>query len=73
MSKNGLYEHLTSDQIEVSNFPKKDNYEADDNERLSNASFHSLEYSPKGEYNTLNEPISTSLVSLNIYINNKIN
>ena len=70
MSKNGLYEHLTSDQIEVSNFPKKDNYEADDNERLSNASFHSLEYSPTGEYNTLNEPISTSLVSLNIYINN---
>ena len=30
-------------------------------EHPSNASFHSLEYSPTGEYNTLNEPISTSL------------
>ena len=61
MSKNGLYEHLTSDQIEVSNFPRKENY--DEDERVSNTSFHSLEYSPTGEYNTLNEPISTSLVS----------
>ena len=61
MSKNGLYEHLTSDQLEVSNFPKKENY--DEDERVSNTSFHSLEYSPTGEYNTLNEPISTSLVS----------
>ena len=67
MSKNGLYEHLTSDQIEVSNFPKKDNYDADDDGRVSNSSFHSLEYSPTGEYNTLNEPITTSLVSLNIF------
>ena len=67
MSKNGLYEHLTSDQIEVSNFPKKDNYDVDNIGRLSNASFHSLEYSPTGEYNTLNEPICTSLVSLIIY------
>ena len=58
---------LTSDQIEVSNFPKKDNYDIDDNGRLSNTSFHSLEYSPTGEYNTLNEPICTSLVSLIIY------
>ena len=33
----------------------------DNSERISNASFHSLEYSPTGEYNTLNEPISTSL------------
>ena len=63
MSKNDLYAQLTSDQLETSNYPKKDNYEIDsDNEqRLSNASFHSLEYSPTGEYNTLNEPISTSL------------
>ncbi len=61
MSKNGLYEHLTSDQLEVSNFPRKENY--DEDERVSNTSFHSLEYSPTGEYNTLNEPISTSLVS----------
>ena len=67
MSKNGLYENLSSDQLEVSNFPKKQNYDADDNERLSNTSFHSLEYSPTGEYNTLNEPITTSLVSKNIY------
>ena len=66
MSKNGLYENLTSDQLEVSNFPKKENYDIDENERVSNASFHSLEYSPTGEYNTLNEPICTSLVSLNI-------
>ena len=63
MSKNDLYTQLTSDQIETSNFPKRENYEIDsDNEqRLSNASFHSLEYTPTGEYNTLNEPISTSL------------
>ena len=63
MSKNDLYAQLTSDQLETSNHPKKDNYEIDsDNEqRLSNASFHSLEYSPTGEYNTLNEPICTSL------------
>ncbi len=63
MSKNDLYAQLTSDQLEISNYPKKDNYEIDsDNEqRLSNASFHSLEYSPTGEYNTLNEPICTSL------------
>ena len=63
MSKNDLYAQLTSDQLETSNFPKIDNYEIDsDNEqRLSNASFHSLEYSPTGEYNTLNEPICTSL------------
>ena len=63
MSKNDLYTQLTSDQIETSNFPKRENYEIDsDNEqRLSNASFHSLEYSPTGEYNTLNEPICTSL------------
>ena len=63
MSKNDLYAQLTSDQLETSNYPKKDNYEIDsDNEqRLSNASFHSLEYSPTGEYNTLNEPICTSL------------
>ena len=40
MSKNGLYEHLTSDQIEVSNFPRKENY--DEDERVSNTSFHSL-------------------------------
>ena len=63
MPKNDLYTQLTSDQIETSNFPKRENYEIDsDNEqRLSNASFHSLEYSPTGEYNTLNEPICTSL------------
>ena len=64
MSKNDLYTQLTSDQLERSNFPKKENYDVDSNneeERPSNASFHSLEYSPKGEYNTLNEPISTSL------------
>ena len=63
MSKNDLYTQLTSDQIETSNFPKRENYEIDsDNEqRLSNASFHSLEQSPTGEYNTLNEPICTSL------------
>ena len=64
MSKNDLYTQLTSDHLEVSNFPKKENYDLDSNkeeERLSNASFHSLEYSPTGEYNTLNEPISTSL------------
>ena len=63
MSKNDLYAQLTSDQLETSNYPKKDNYEIDsDNEqRLANASFHSLEYSPTGEYNTLNEPICTSL------------
>ena len=64
MSKNDLYTQLTSDQLERSNFPKKENYEMDSNneeERPSNASFHSLEYSPTGEYNTLNEPISTSL------------
>ena len=66
MSKNGLYEQLTNDQIEVSNFPKKENYDVD-NDRVSNTSFHSLEYSPTGEYNTLNEPITTSLVSLKIY------
>lgn len=65
MSRNGLYEHLTSDQIESSNFPKKQNYDAD--ERVSNTSFHSLEYSPTGEYNTLNEPVCTSLVSLYLY------
>ena len=67
MSKNDLYENLTSDHLEVSNFPKNNNYDTDENERVSNTSFHSLEYSPTGEYNTLNEPISTSLVSLNIY------
>ena len=64
MSKNDLYTQLTSDQLERSNFPKKENYDVDSNneeERPSNASFHSLEYSPTGEYNTLNEPISTSL------------
>ena len=64
MSKNDLYAQLTSDQLERSNFPKKENYDMDSNneeERPSNASFHSLEYSPTGEYNTLNEPISTSL------------
>ena len=64
MSKNDLYTQLTSDHLERSNFPKKENYEMDSNneeERPSNASFHSLEYSPTGEYNTLNEPISTSL------------
>ena len=64
MSKNDLYTQLTSDQLERSNFPKKENYDLDSNneeERPSNASFHSLEYSPTGEYNTLNEPISTSL------------
>ena len=64
MSKNDLYTQLTSDHLEVSNFPKNENYDLDSNkeeERLSNASFHSLEYSPTGEYNTLNEPISTSL------------
>jgi len=64
MSKNDLYTQLTSDQLERSNFPKKENYDMDSNneeERPSNASFHSLEYSPTGEYNTLNEPISTSL------------
>ena len=61
MSKNDLYTQLTSDQIETSNFPKKENYDTDDNPRLSNASFHSLEYSPTGEYNTLNEPVCTSL------------
>ena len=64
MSKNDLYTQLTSDQLERSNFPKKENYDVDSNneeERPSNASFHSLEYSPTGEYNTLNESISTSL------------
>jgi len=61
MSKNDLYAQLTSDQLETSNFPKKENYEMDNSERISNASFHSLEYSPTGEYNTLNESISTSL------------
>ena len=64
MSKNDLYTQLTSDQLERSNFPKKENYDLDSNieeERPSNASFHSLEYSPTGEYNTLNEPISTTL------------
>ena len=64
MSKNDLYTQLTSDQLERSNFPKKENYDIDSNDegqRASNASFHSLEYSPTGEYNTLNEPISTSL------------
>ena len=64
MSKNDLYTQLTSDQLERSNFSKKENYDLDSNneeERPSNASFHSLEYSPTGEYNTLNEPISTSL------------
>ena len=63
MSKNDLYTQLTSDQIETSNFPKRENYEiySDNEQRLSNASFHSLEYSPTGEYNTLNEPICTSL------------
>ena len=61
MSKNGLYEHLTSDQIEISNFRKNENYD-EDKERVTNASFHSLEYSPTGEYNTLNEPICVSLV-----------
>ena len=64
MSKNDLYTQLTSDQLERSNFPKKENNDMDSNneeERPSNASFHSLEYSPTGEYNTLNEPISTSL------------
>ena len=64
MSKNDLYIQLTSDQLEISNYPKRENYDMDSNdqeERISNASFHSLEYSPTGEYNTLNEPISTSL------------
>ena len=68
MKKNDLYESLTSDHLEVSNFPQKGNYERDDNERVSNTSFHSLEYSPTGEYNTLNEPVCTSLVSLNYII-----
>jgi hypothetical protein len=67
MSKNGLYEHLTSDQLEISNFPRNEKYNIDDNDRVSNTSFHSLEYSPTGEYNTLNEPVCTSLVSLNIF------
>ena len=64
MSKNGLYEHLTDDKLEVSNYPRKENYNQDENERVSNTSFHSLEFSPTGEYNTLNEPVFTSLVSL---------
>ena len=64
MSKNDLYTQLTSDQLERNKKKKKENYDMDSNneeERPSNASFHSLEYSPTGEYNTLNEPISTSL------------
>ena len=74
MSKNDLYTQLTSDQLERSNFPKKENYDMDSNneeERPSNASFHSLEYSPTGEYNTLNEPISTSLKREFLRIYNK--
>ena len=74
MSKNDLYTQLTSDQLERSNFPKKENYDLDSNneeERPSNASFHSLEYSPTGEYNTLNEPISTSLKREFLRIYNK--
>ena len=59
--KGSLYEHLTSDQIEENTTPKIDN---NDDERLSSRSSVSLEYSPTGEYNTLNEPICTSLVSL---------
>ena len=69
MSKYELYENLTNDKLEISNFPKKENYEQDENERVSNTSFHSLEFSPTGEYNTLNEPIWISLVSSNIYLN----
>ena len=64
MSKNDLYAQLTSSQLETTNFPIKQNDNNDinnNNERVSNASFHSLEYSPTGEDNTLNEPISTSL------------
>ena len=57
--KGSLYEHLTSDQIETNN-PKIENNE---DERRSSLSSNSLEYSPTGEYNTLNEPICTSLVS----------
>ena len=68
MKKNDLYESLTNDHLEVSYLPKKGNYDTDDNERLSNTSFHSLEYSPTGEYDTLNEPICTSLVSINYII-----
>ena len=58
MQKNGLYESLTNDQIELS----QNKEDSDDNGRISNTSFHSLEYSPTGEYDTLNEPICTSLV-----------
>ena len=58
--KGSLYEHLTSDQIEVNNTPKIEN---NDDENRSSRSSNSLEYSPTGEYNTLNEPVCTSLVS----------
>ena len=62
MLKNGIFDNLISTYLEVSIFPKKENYNNDENERVSKTSFHSLEYSLKDEYNTLNGPISTSFV-----------
>ena len=74
MSKNDLYESLTSDKLITSNFPtnpENNNDNIENTERVSNASFHSLEYTTTGEYNTLNEPISTSLKREFVRIFNK--
>ena len=61
MSKNDLYEQLTSDKLIINNNPDNSDNNINSNERGSNSSFHSLEYTTTGEYNNLNEPISTSL------------
>ena len=61
MSKNDLYEQLTSDKLIINNNPDNSDNNKNNDGRGSNASFHSLEYTTTGEYNTLNEPISTSL------------
>ena len=61
MSKNDLYEQLTSDKLIINNNPDNSDNNINNDGRGSNASFHSLEYTTTGEYNTLNEPISTSL------------
>ena len=72
MSKNDLYEQLTSDKLIISNYPENsDNNNINNEERVSNASFHSLEYTTTGEYNTLKEPISTSLKREFVRIYNK--
>ena len=71
MSKNDLYEQLTSDKLIINNNPDNSDNNKNNDGRGSNASFHSLEYTTTGEYNTLNEPISTSLKREFVRIFNK--